>query len=92
MKVSEGPRYRSVRITSATTTQVSGASTTAVLRGIFIEAAPTGTITFNDAVGTKMILPISFPVGYHPEINMLFSGKLEVVTSAADRVVVVWSQ
>ena len=92
MKLSEGPRYRSTRITTATTTQASGASTSAVLRGIFVEATLTGTATFNDSVGTKMILPIGFPVGYHPEINMLFSGKLEVVTSATDRIVVVWSQ
>ena len=90
MKLSEGPRYRSTRITTATTTAVYAG--VAVLRGIFVEATLTGTATFNDSVGTKMILPIGFPVGYHPEINMLFSGKLEVVTSATDRIVVVWSQ
>jgi hypothetical protein len=59
-------------------------SGTRTLHRVAIEADLVGTATFNDATGTKVLLPAGYKAGSH-ELNVLFSGKLEVVTSAADR-------
>jgi hypothetical protein len=79
--------YRSSRITTATTTQVK-TSVGTVIR-VLIEVALVGTVTFNDSTGTKTILPVALPAGLY-DLNIAFAGKIEVVTSAADRVVVVY--
>ena len=78
--------YRSSRITTATTTAVK--ATGGIVRHVLVEVALTGTATFNDRVGTKLILPIGAAGLYH--LDMLFAGKIEVVTSATDRLVVVY--
>jgi len=81
----------STRITTATTTPVK-ASAGSVHR-VLIEVALTGTATFNEiengADKVVTILPIGFPAGSH-ELNIAFRGQIEVITSAADRLVVVW--
>jgi hypothetical protein len=78
---------QSTRITTGTTTAVK-ATAGRVVR-VIVEAAATGTVTFNDSLGARLILPIAFPAGSF-EVDIEFAGKIEVVTSAADRVVVVW--
>ena len=72
--------YRSVRITTGTTTQVKAA--TGVLKSIIIGATAAGTITVNDALGTKLVLKSSVPEGIYG-LNLLCAGKIEVVTAAA---------
>lgn len=80
-------QYRSTRITTNTTTAVK--ATGGTLHGVIVEVAPTGTVTFNDAVGTKIILPVAFPIGLYL-LDIGFAGKIEIVTSAADRVVAIF--
>lgn len=79
--------FPSRRITTATTTAVKG-STGAVVR-VVVEAATTGTVTINDSAGTLLILAATTPIGSY-ELNIACAGKIEVITSAADRVVVVY--
>jgi hypothetical protein len=74
------------RITSATTTTIQGSR---ALHRVVVETALAGTATFNDGTGTKMILPVGYVSGVH-ELNMAFASKLEVITSAADRLVLVY--
>jgi len=88
MKLSEGPRYNSTRITTATTTVVK--SGTGTLHGFFINVAVAATITFNDAIGTKWVLPASFPVGCYVGIDAGFAGKIEVVTAGASDITILW--
>lgn len=89
MKVHEGPRYQSVRITTATTTAVK--SGTGVLRGFILQTTVASTVTFNDATGTKFVLPASFTIGRYLGLDVLFSGKIEVVTAGASALVVIYS-
>lgn len=77
----------SVRITSATTTAVK--ATTGTVHRLIVEVATAGITTFNDVLGSKLILPAAIPVGFY-ELNMAFTGKIEVVTAGADRLVVVY--
>ena len=60
-----------------------------ILHALLIEVAPTGTVTFNDATGAKMILPAAFPIGLYP-LDIGFAGKIEVVETAADRVIAIY--
>ena len=80
----------STRITTATTT--TARSGTGVITRFLIEAALTGTATVYDntaASGTILtILPIGFAAGSH-QADISFGTGCTVVTSAADRVVVV---
>lgn len=89
MRGAQGSRigYSSTRITTATTTPVK--ATSGSLVRLIVEVALTGTVTINDAVGTKTILPVALPVGVYP-LEFACAGKIELVTSAADRVVAVW--
>lgn len=77
----------STRITTAATTPVK--DKTGTVHRVIVEVATTGTVTLNDGSGARLILPIGTPIGSY-ELNIAFPGKIEVVTSAADRVVVVW--
>jgi|GEM_PF-4518273 len=77
----------STRITTAVTTSV--AARTARLRRVVIGTAHASTITFNDALGTRLVLGASFPVGSH-EIDIEFAGKLEVVTAGTPDITIVW--
>jgi hypothetical protein len=79
--------YRSARITSAATTAVK--ATVGVLRFLVIEVATTGTVTINDSTGTKMILPAAWAAG-QLRLDLAMAGKIEIITSAADRVVAVY--
>ena len=81
------PGDQSVRITTGTTTAVKAA--TGVLKRIVIGATAAGTITVNDAVGTKLVLGASYPVGSY-ELNLLCAGKIEVVTGAASDITVTY--
>ena len=79
------------RTTTGVTTPVKG--TAGSVHRVIIEVALTGTATFNELVNgattAVLILPIAFPAGSY-EFNIAFRGKIEVVTSAADRLVVVY--
>jgi hypothetical protein len=78
----------SKRITTATTTAVKAGS--GVIHRLVVETALAGIVTFNDNLGSKLILPAaSLPVGVH-ELNMSFDGKIEVVTASIERIVVVY--
>ena len=81
------PACRATRITTATTTAVKAG--TGVIHRIIVGTATTGTITFNDAVGTKVILATTLPLGSY-EMNIEFAGKIEVVTAATGDVTIVW--
>ena len=81
------PACRATRITTATTTAVKAG--TGVVHRIIVGAATTGTITFNDAVGTKVIFATTLPLGSY-EMNIEFAGKIEVVTAATGDVTIVW--
>ena len=72
------------RITTATTTAVKASAGTVV--GVFVEVALTGTVTLNDNVTTMIILPIGTIAGFHP-FPASFATSLNVITSAADRLV-----
>lgn len=81
---------RSVRITTGTTTQVTGSATKGgVLKRLIIGTTAAGTITINDAVGTKLVLKASMPEGVY-ELNLLCAGKIEVVTAAASDITVTY--
>jgi hypothetical protein len=82
------PACRATRITSATTTAVK--TGTGIVHRIIIGTTAAGTITLNDAVGTKLVLGASFPIGSH-ELNIEFAGKIEVVTGAATDCTIVWT-
>lgn len=82
-----GTGYRVTRITTATTTAVKAAS--GVLNRLVVEVATTGTVTINDNTGTKVILPTSWPAGV-VNLDIGLAGKIEIVTSAADRVVAIY--
>lgn len=77
--------YDSDSITTATTTAVK--ATDGVLGGVSVLATLTGTVTINDGGGTKVVLPIGLPVGFH-KLPFVMTGEIEVVTSAADNIVV----
>jgi hypothetical protein len=77
--------YDSTPITTATTTAVK--ATDGVLGGVSVLATLTGTVTINDGGGTKVVLPIGLAVGYH-KLPFIMTGEIEVVTSAADNIVV----
>jgi hypothetical protein len=79
---------RATRITTATTTAVKTGTGT-VIR-IIIGATAAGTITLNDAVGTKLVLGTSYPVGSY-ELNIECAGKIEIVTGSTSDITVVWS-
>lgn len=79
--------YRSNRITTATTTAVK--ATVGVLRFLLVEVATTGTITVNDSTGTKLILPAAWAAGLY-RLDLGMAGKIEIVSSAADRVVAIY--
>lgn len=89
MKLSEGPGYRYNRITTATTTAVKAG--TGVLRGVMLDTTVASTITFNDVLGTVMEWPASFPVGCYHGLDILFVGKIEVVTAGASHLTVWYS-
>lgn len=89
VRVMEGPAYRWNRITSATTTTVK--SGTGVLRGVFLDTTVASAITFNDAIGTVMIWPASFAVGCYHGLDILFVGKIEIVTAGASHLTVWYS-
>jgi hypothetical protein len=82
------PAYRATRITTATTTPVKAG--TGIVHRIIIGATTAFTITFNDGVGTKLVLGASFPVGSY-ELNIEFATKIEIVTAGASDITVVWS-
>lgn len=75
------------RITTATTTAVKAGGGS--VHRVIVEVATAGIVTFNDNLGAKMIWPLAWPVGVY-ELNIAFSGKIEVVTAGADRLVVVY--
>jgi hypothetical protein len=60
-----------------------------ILHAILMEVAPTGTLTFNDTAGAKMILPAAFPIGLYP-LDIGFAGKIEIVLTAGDRIVAIY--
>lgn len=78
------------RITSATTT--TAVSGTGILAKIIIEVATTGTVTvYDNTAGSGTILTI-LPIGTTAEVysfDASFTTGLTLVTSAADRVVVI---
>jgi len=76
---------RSVRITAATTTAVLAKG--GVLKRIIVGTTAAGTITVNDALGTKLVLKASVAEGTY-EMNLLCAGKIEVVTGAASDITV----
>ncbi len=77
----------SKRITTATTTAVK--SGTGILHRLVIGTTAAGTITVNDSNGTLLVLGASYPVGSH-ELNLLCSGKIEIVTGAASDLTAVY--
>lgn len=83
--------FPSARITTNTTTTVK--ATGGTIQRVLVEAALTGTATFNEVVSgvstVLFILPVAMAAGLY-ELNLLSRGKIEVVTSAADRLVVVY--
>lgn len=81
------PALKATRITTATTTAVK--TGTGIVHRIIIGATAAGTITINDAVGTKVVLGASYPVGSH-ELNIECAGKIEIVTGAASDITVTW--
>lgn len=89
MRGASAPRVGlpAVRITTATTTAVKTGGGS--VHQVIIEAALTGTATLNDGLGTKVLLPIGFPAGSY-QLDIAFATKIEVVTSAADKLVVVY--
>lgn len=76
---------RSVRITTAATTVV--LAKTGVLKRLIIGTTAAGTVTVNDALGTKLVLKVSATEGVY-ELNLLCAGKIEVVTGAASDITV----
>jgi len=82
------PSLRATRITTATTTAVKAG--TGTVHRIIIGATTAFTITFNDGVGTKLVLGVSFPVGSY-ELNIEFATKIEVVTGGASDITIVWN-
>lgn len=81
------PACRATRISTATTTAVKAG--TGVVHRIIIATTAAGTITLNDAIGAKLVLGASYPIGSY-ELNIECAGKIEVVTGAASDVTVVW--
>ena len=79
---------RSVRITTATTTQVKVGS--GVLVRVIVGTTAAGIITFNDALGAKLVLKASIPEGSY-QVGVEFAGKIEVVTAGASDITVVFS-
>lgn len=79
--------YRSTRITTATTTAVKTGS--GILRALLVEVAPTGTITVNDGNGARLILPAAAVAGVY-RLDLAMANKIEIVTSAADRLVAIY--
>lgn len=71
-------------ITTATTTAVKTGD--GIVGGVSVLATLTGTVTINDNVGTKAVLPIGLPVGYH-KLPFKMTGKIEAITSAGDNIV-----
>ncbi len=78
---------RQVRITTATTTVVKAG--TGVLKRIIVGTTAAGTVTVNDALGTKLVFKASVPEGVY-ELNLLCAGKIEVVTGAASSLIVTY--
>lgn len=76
---------RSARFTGAATNAAK--TTGGVLKRLIIGTTAAGTITINDAVGTKAVLKASMPEGVY-ELNLLCAGKIEVVTAAASDITV----
>lgn len=80
---------------SGSTLQFTGPATTAVkatggtVLGILILATVASTVTFNDLVGARLVLPASFPIGYYP-LGVTFRGKIEVVTAGATNLLVIF--
>ena len=81
------PACRATRITTAATTAIKAG--TGVVQRIIVGTATTGTVTFNDAVGAKVIFATALPLGSY-ELNIEFAGKIEVVTAATGDVTIVW--
>jgi hypothetical protein len=71
---------RSARITTSTTTVVKAGS--GILHRIVIGTTAAGTITVNDALGTKLVLGVSYPIGSY-DLFIACSGKIEIVTGGA---------
>jgi hypothetical protein len=78
---------KSARLTTALTFAAKVGSGT--VHRVIVEAALTGSVTFQDFLGPRLIMAVGFPPGAH-EINIAFVGVIEVVTASADRLVVVY--
>lgn len=83
--------YQSARITTATTTVVKASA--GVLHKLWIEVTNAGIITINQTVNgatvAALILPAALPAGAY-ELDMALSGKIEIVTASADRLVALY--